>query len=318
MPQTKTNDISPGFAKRKKSKMGKRSVTVFIILMISVPMIKWLVFWLGVNLTSFAYAFRDVRGNWTLVNFQDFFKSLSTAGAELNISLKNTLIYFLIGVGITTPSGFFVAYFLFKRIMGRAVFRVMFYLPGIISVVVLTMVFKQFIMPFGPLDGVLRSLSIGKIPPSGLLGQTVTATKTIVFYCIWTGFGGSFMILGGAMSRIPLDVLESARLDGCGAFREAVQLILPLVWPTLATLLVFTMTGIFNASGPVLTLVTGDYGTSTISFWIFNKVNGDAATGRGGGQYNIVSATGLLFTLILVPVILLCRKLVEKVPDVEY
>ncbi|MCL2752099.1 MAG: ABC transporter permease subunit, partial [Firmicutes bacterium] len=196
-------------------------------------------------------------------------------------------------------------------------FRVMFYLPGIISVVVLTMVFKQFIMPNGPLDGLLRSLGFNGISPRGLLGRSVTATKTIVFYCIWTGFGGAFMILGGAMSRIPLDVLESARLDGCGAFREAVQLILPLVWPTLATLLVFTMTGIFNASGPVLTLVNGDYDTSTLAYWIFNKVNGDQF-GRGGGQYNIVSAAGLFFTFVLIPVTMLCRWLIEKVPDVEY
>ena len=118
------------------------------------------------------------------------------------------------------------------------------------------------------------------------------------------------------MSRIPAEVIESAKLDGCGMWRELVSMVLPLMFPTIATVVVFTCTGIFSSSGPVLLMTGGEFETTTIAFWIFNNVRGDSF--GGVSQYNLVSAAGLFFTVIGVPLILLVRWLLEKVPPVEY
>ena len=81
------------------------------------------------------------------------------------------------------------------------------------------------------------------------------------------------------------------------------------------------MTGLFNSSGPILLFTGGvvqsDYGVSTLSYWMFQQVYGGGAYG-GTGAYGAVSATGLVFTLVGVPIILFTRWLVEKVPAVEY
>jgi ABC-type Fe3+ transport system permease subunit len=61
----------------------------------------------------------------------------------------------------------------------------------------------------------------------------------------------------------------------------------------------------------------GKFRTMTLSFWIFKQVYGIGEFG-GSGSYNLVSATGLCFTLVGVPIILLTHWLVEKVPSVEY
>ena len=153
--------------------------------------------------------------------------------------------------------------------------------------------------------------------PEGLLANSNSATWMIVLFVIWTGFGGNMLLFGGAMARVPIDVLEAARLEGCGPFRELVQIILPLIWPTICTMLIFTFTGIVNSSGPILLFTNGDYETTTINFWIFLKVYGQQGSGAGG-EFGIVSATGLCFTLVTVPIILIVRWALERVPTSEY
>ena len=124
------------------------------------------------------------------------------------------------------------------------------------------------------------------------------------------------LIFSGAMSRIPTEVIESARLDGVGPFRELVSIILPLVWPTITTAIVLQITGLFTASGPILLLVNGTHETTTISYWIYNKINGDGY--GGGGMYNLVSAAGLCFTAVAIPIVLSVRKFMSRFEEVEY
>ena len=100
--------------------------------------------------------------------------------------------------------------------------------------------------------------------------------------------------------------------------RELITILFPLIWPTFSTQIIFAMTGLFNSSGPILLFTGGNYDTSTISFWIFKQMYGSDGMGPSGGAYNLVSATGLCCTLIGVPLVLLARKLVEKIDSVEY
>ena len=107
------------------------------------------------------------------------------------------------------------------------------------------------------------------------------------------------------MNRIPSEVIEAARLDGVGAFRELAQIILPMVWPTMTTLLVFTFVGIFTTSGPILMFTEGQWDTYTIAYWIFEQV-------YSSGRYEYASAVGLIFTLIALPIVLGVKKLMER------
>ena len=121
------------------------------------------------------------------------------------------------------------------------------------------------------------------------------------------------LLLCGALARIPLEILESARLDGINPLKELVFMILPLIWSTLSTLFILQMTKLFTASGPILLFTGGAYQTTTIGFWIFSKV-----AYQGAGAYNSVAAAGLIFTAVGAPIILFIKWLIEKIPVVEY
>ena len=298
-------------------KESKKKETAFIFCMLILPFLQWVVFWLFVNIQTIMLAFQDQRTEaFTVKNFITFWEGL-TQGGEIAIAVKNTFIYFGVNLFVVMPIALLISYFLYKRIKGYKSFRVIFYLPAIVSSVAMVEVYRNFISPEGPLNMLLKLFGKG-IPQEGLLASTKTATLTIVAYTIWTGFCGNILLFAGAMSRVPIDVLESAKLEGCSTFRELFGIIFPLIWPTTSTQIIFAFTGIFSSSGPILLFTAdGAYETTTISFWIFKQVYGTGAAG-GAGSYNLVSAAGLCFTLVGVPIILFIRWLMERIPAVEY
>ena len=286
----------------------KRGQTLFLTVMLIVPIVQWAIFWLYVNIQTILLGFQTRIGEWTLSNFRQLFYELGTAGSNINTAVLNTLRYFATNVFVIMVLALIISYFMFRQIKGARVFRIIFYLPAIISAVAMTTVFENFIAPTGPVGYIFESL--GREAPE-LLADSSTATNTIIFYTVWTGFGTNILLFTGAMSRVPMSVLESAKLDGAGMGREIVSIILPLIWPTISTLLILNCTSIFSASGPILLFTSGGYGTTTIGYWIFDMV-------YNYNSYNMVSAAGLFFTCIGVPFIMLVRWLIEKIPAVEY
>ncbi|HIZ03902.1 MAG TPA: sugar ABC transporter permease, partial [Candidatus Borkfalkia avistercoris] len=247
----------------------KRGQTLFLTVMLIVPIVQWAIFWLYVNIQTILLGFQTRIGEWTLSNFRQLFYELGTAGSNINTAVLNTLRYFATNVCVIMVLALIISYFMFRQIKGARVFRIIFYLPAIISTVAMTTVFENFIAPTGPVGYIFESL--GREAPE-LLADSSTATNTIIFYTVWTGFGTNILLFTGAMSRVPMSVLESAKLDGAGMGREIVSIILPLIWPTISTLLILNCTSIFSASGPILLFTSGGYGTTTIGYWIFDMV----------------------------------------------
>ena len=291
---------------------------IFIIGMLSIPLIKWAIFWTTTNFGMILLAFKHPRtGEFAWINFKTIFDSISSTNGALGISLKNTFLYFFWDSIVLFVLNLIMAYILFKQVWGHKVFRIIFYLPAIISSIAMTTVFTEFIKTDGPLNLIYNFFGGTDFPERGLLGQVSTATATIIVYTFWVGFTGNLILFSSALARIPIEILESARLDGCGSVRELVNIIVPLIFPTISTMMILSLTGIFGAGGPILLFTNGDYNTSTLGFWIFQQVYGNGAVG-GTGNYGPVSAAGLVFTLIGFPIIMVVKWLLDKVPAVEY
>ena len=305
--------------KKKSRNQLRRKQQIFIWGWLAIPLISWIMWYWVVNAQSFIQAFQDPdTGAWSMINFKGVWDSITTkmtatgAYGSLRMAMKNTLKYFFVNVFVQYPIQIVVCYFLYKQVKGYKLFRYIFYLPGILPGLALVYVFKIFVANGGPIDSLMQLFG-SSLPADGLLSSPDTATNTIMIYVVWTCVWGHMLLLSGAMYRIPVEMLEAARLEGVGPWRELISLILPLIWPTLSTLVVLTCTSILSQGGPIL-LFTGSNqyaGTTTISFWIFSKT-------LYNGEYNLVSATGLVMTVIFCPIILLLRKLLDKIPAVEY
>ena len=294
----------------KQIRMRRR---VFIIGMLSIAVLNFLVFWLYVNFNSILMAFQSqTKGGlvWTLDNFTRFFKEVKISDFQLGLAVKNSVLLYVSGTFFTLPLSLLFAYYLYKKVALSGFFRVVFFLPSIISAAVLVTLFKYVVMPSGPLNELL-SIILGKDVAIEWVVDEKYSMFTILFYCVWTGFGGNIVLLTGAIYRIPEDVMEYGKLDGIGMTRELFSVIIPLIWPTLSTLIICSTAGLFTATGPVLLFTEGQFKTMTLGYFIFDKVQ--------AGQYYYPSAIGLIFTFIGVPLTLLVKLVCDKTfEDVAY
>ena len=296
----------------KYSRKLRKCDVAFICAVLAGPILYFAVFWVYVNINSILMAFQIPMGDWSMLSMKIVFKQLSEGGSDLRIAIRTTWIYFTISI-LTIPFHVIISYFLYRRVHGYKFFQICFYLPSIISTLVICQMFQDFVNPDGPLGNILQFFGMDYNDIPFFLKNSDYAMKTMVFYTLWIGWGGHMLLLGGALARVPVEVLEAGRLDGINTFQEIVKLVFPLLWPTISTFIILALTGILTASGPILAMTKGAYETTTISYWIYDKLYY-----TGTSAYNEVSAMGLIFTCVGVPVILFLKWLIEKIPVAEY
>lgn len=316
------NVNSQGKPRGKKNKLHRGEI-IFIVAMLAIPTIQWCIFWLYVNVNSFRLAFIDsITNTFSLTNFKRLFGDMTTNyGESVLIPVLNTFKHWAVLYLLNFPLSFLIAYFLYKKIFAYKFFRVVFFLPSILTSIVLVTTYRQFILPNGPIDKILHWFG-SAVPDEGYFNYDTTATPAILVYTFLTGFGTNVILFGSAMARIPEEVIEAAKLDGCKPFRELVSLIMPLIWPTMSTMILLGLTSLLSTSGHIMLFnPAGDKKTSTLSYWIYKKVYGSGDVAASGGdprQFGYTSAVGLFFTVVWVPVILFLRWVMDRIPTVEY
>ena len=306
--------------KKKRMPLGR---AIFILLMIAYPLAQFLVFWVYVNIDTVFMSFQkldydtglEVFVGWS--NYEWVWNRLTNPSLpELRNAILNSVYLFLSNNFVLLPISIFCAYILHKKVPGSKVFRVIFFLPNIISVVVLTMVFSfMFDSTFGPINSFLNAIGLGSIvPANGWLGDKATVMPMVLIYCLWAGIGYNVVLLSGAINRIPNDVFEAGKMDGIGMWRELVQVVIPMISGTITTLFVSGVSVIFTLFlQPMLLTSGGPYDglSSTIALYIMQLVNAN--------QLYRAAAVGMIFTVIGVPLIQLIKYLMERFfPAVEY
>lgn len=297
----------------------RRKDLIFVLCMLAIPLANFLVFWLWPNFQSIIMAFQLPNNpSFTLLNFERFFTDLFNPLTGVWKEVRNSFIMFFVGTFVNLPMVLFMSYVMFKKVAGYKIFRILFYLPSIIGGTVMSQIFKNFCGSGGPIEQVMTSIGIPFNEYLGLFGQESTGMMLMIVYTLWTGVGSNMIMFTGAMNRVPQDVFESARIDGIGFFREFFNIIVPLIWPTVTTMVVFSMTGIFSNAGIVMLLCPYTPGCSNIGYYILRHTTA-AGNSTTNEVYNYPAAVGLIFTAINLPLVLGTRALCEKVAkNVEY
>lgn len=284
---------------------------LFLITMLTIPVIHFFVFWLYVNIDSFVLSFHNAKGQFVeWANFEWYFENLMSDRPAVNMAeaIINTLTYWLFGFLVEGPISIVISYFFYKKIAGYKAYRVITYLPSIIGSMVMVAVFKGFIRSGGPLDVIVQTFGGEPIPK--FLYDSRYAMGTTLVYNLWSGFGTSLILYSGAMERIPQEVVEYAMLDGVTPVKEIVHITFPLIWPTWSTMFILSIGDIFTSGGPTLLLTKGEWGTMTVAYSMFQQV-------YDYNQINRAAAIGTIFTLIGVPLVLFSRWILGKIRTTE-
>ena len=298
---------------------------LFVAILLAYPVLQFVLTWGFVNIGSILMAFErtDIYGNTEFCGFDQFVKVIKdifqstvndTGVSWLNNSsviILNSLGYAAVTIFISLPLSLLFSYFLHKKMPLANVFRVIFFLPNIIPVVALVMAYN---MPmdssYGYLYGFLKALGF-----EGYLYDSWPNSQLFVsVYCIWAGLGYNIVLMSGAIGRIPKEIFESAQLDGAGYFTEFTKITVPLIWPTIVTLIVLGLTNVLTLYLQPYLLTGGDGLTYSIAMEIF----------MGTAEFNPVkysemAAKGLLFSVIWAPIVLIIRnRLSKKYSGIDY
>ncbi len=292
-------------AKKPKSAFSRMEISnrIFYAVMLIFPIAQFLVFYIGVNINSITLAFReyqfDAGGAYTfagLKNFRNLFRNLSTMSYAPTL-LKNSLILYFCGLCVGVPLALFFSYYIYKKSPGSKIFKVILFLPSIISSIVMVIIFRYFAERAVP---ELVKIIFGK-EIFGLLENSETIFGTLVFYNLFINFGGNVLLYTGAMAAIDESCVEAAKLDGAGYFREFFFITIPQIFPTIATFLVVGMAAIFVNEMNLYAFFgpNAESMVSTVGYMLFR----DTLSGTVS-NYPYLSAFGLLLTVISLPLVI--------------
>ncbi|MFH0777696.1 MAG: sugar ABC transporter permease [Candidatus Eisenbacteria bacterium] len=268
----------------------RRSTFVFL----SPWLVSFGVFWVFPLVFSLVLSFLrydPLRPDLTsFVGFSNFAAALSDP--VFWISLKNTLVFVIGTVPVTTLIAFFLAVAVNQRIPLRSLYRAGFFVPSVVSVVVISIVFKQLYAPAGLAN---RLLELVGFAPRAWLGDPGTALPAIMIMDVWSSFGYYTIIFLAGLQAIPLELYEAARIDGSGFWRTLRWVTLPMLRPVTLFVIVINTIRSFQIFIEIFVMTRGGPLNSTLTsvFYLY-----DRAFYRFEMGY--ASAVGyLLFTVIM-------------------
>ncbi len=169
-------------------------------------------------------------------------------------ALRNTLLFVVGTVPMTTVAALGLAVLLRGRVPGKSFLKAGFFLPSIISMVVISLVFKLFYSPNGGLNNALSLVGLGG---HGWLTDPATALGAIMVMDVWAAVGYYAIIFDAAFAGIPKEMYEAAQLEGAGFKNTLRYVTVPMLRPVIAFVLVINTIRSFQIFIEVFVMTQG-------------------------------------------------------------
>ena len=229
----------------------------------------------------------------------DNFKKLF-ADPKFYQSFQNTILLIVIVTIITFAFALvFAAILSREKIKGQNFFRVIFYIPNILSVVVISAIFSAI---YDPNNGMLNSLiALFREPgevPTLWLGTQQLVIYSIAIALVWQAIGYYMVMYMASMASIPESIYESVNLDGAGRVKTFFSITIPLVWTNIRTTLTFFIISTINLSFLFVKAMTsgGPDGASEV---ILSYMYKQAYTNSSYGYGMAIGAVVFIFSFAL-------------------
>ncbi len=185
-------------------------------------------------------------------------------------ALGNTAFFVVGTIPLTTALALALALAVQPAFRGRSLFRTGFFLPSVVSVVVLSLVFKGLYAPNGSLNGLLAALHL---PTPAWLLDPDTALPAIMAMDVWSASGYYMVIFLAGLEAIPRDLYDAARLEGATARDQLVHITLPLLRPTLLFVLVVNTIRSLQIFAEVFVMTRGGplHRTTTVVYYLYEQ-----------------------------------------------
>jgi multiple sugar transport system permease protein len=219
------------------------------------------------------------------------------------IALQNTAYYVILAVPLGNFISLLIALGLNTRVRGETFFKLAFYLPTVLSVAVVAVLWRWlYSTEFGLINHYLQAghellkpvgLTHGAFEPVPWLADKSTAMPSLVMMSVWWGAGGGMLIYLAGLRAIPESYYEAALVDGAGPWKRFWAITWPLLRPTTLFNVVIGLVGAFQMFGQVFIMTSGgpNWGTMTVVYYMYQT---------GFSLFKMGYGSAVAYTLFLV------------------
>ena len=284
--------------------------SVFLFLCVAPAVILFFIFMIVPTINVFRMSLFE-RGAYSptetfvgLDNFKQLF-----ADTNFISSMQNTILLIIVVTIVTFGFALvFAAILTREKIKGQNFFRVIFYIPNILSIVVISGIFSAI---YKPENGMLNSI-IGffkdMTDPILWKGEKLVMIS-IIIAMVWQAIGYYMVMYMASMASVPMSLYESASLDGAGRLTQFFQITLPLIWTNIRTTLTFFIISTINMAFLFVKAMTsgGPNGASEVALsYMYGQ--------KDAGLYGYSMAIGVVIFVFSFALSALVNKATEREP----
>lgn len=239
-------------------------------------------------------------------NYIDIFKNSVTLGA-----FTNTIIYAVLVTALQNIAGLSLALALDNKLMGRGVLRSLFFIPNLLSPVVIGFSWSMILDPRnGTLNYILRGIGLDALAQNWL-GNPSIALYSVIFVAAWAASGYYMIIYLAGLQGVPIELYEASTIDGANWGQRFRYITFPLIAPSFTISMLVSMIGALKVFDIIYIMTNGGPGfaTEVISTEIYKN-----AFGANKSGYSTAISVVLFIAILFISLIEL--KVLKKREDV--
>lgn len=280
--------------------MQKSKIKPYLFLIPGLLLLVVFVFYPIVRNVEYSFLKWDLfSGEKTFIWFENYQKLFSSK--EFPIAFKNNILYVVISLVFQVGVALIFAAFLenMKRRRLSAVFRTTFFIPSLISLTIIGLLFTFIYKPNGLLNSLLEVLNLGHLA-TGWLGNKSTAIYAVIAVSQWKSIGYTMMLLIVAIQRIPHELYEAATIDGASKLTTFFRITVPQIAGMLRIAIIINVSGGLLVFNEIFIMTNGGPGgaSEVLSTLMYKNAFVHGKVGYASAIATVILVLSLVFSIL--------------------
>ena len=211
--------------------------------------------------------------------------------------LWNTFIYLFVAVPVLAIVPLFLAILINQKIRGVTLYKILIYLPVIVSIVVAAIAFKWLYADQGILNYIVTLIGL---QPAGWLTDPNFALYSVIIVTIWKGIGYYMIIYLAALMSVPKELYEACDIDGAGFFTKHLTVTIPHIMPTIALVTTISCISAMKVFAEIYVMTKGGplNSSKTIVYYIYERAFENLDLGYASAMAVVLLIIVMAFSLV--------------------
>lgn len=243
----------------------------------------------------------DGMGEGKFIGLRNFIELFTNKNDGFPKSIVNSFILAALSVFIQLPIALAIALVLAKGIKGENYYRTIYFIPVIISTVVIGQLWRKVYHPqYGLLNVLFGKLGLESMQQEWL-GDMDTALLAVFIPIVWQYLGYHILLMYASAKSIPEELFEAARIDGASSFKTAIKVTIPLMKPMLNVCVTYALVGSLKVFDLVYILTNGGpaHATEVPSTLMYNTIFARNMYGYGSSMAIFIIVECLILTVVI-------------------